>query len=123
MTKEIVCIVCPSSCRLTVCEQDGEITVTGNGCKHGLEHGKNEYANPMRMLTSTVAVRGGPLPRLPVISTGEVPKAKLADCLAAVYGMVANAPVRCGDILIKNVCGTGADVIASRTMDAVQEST
>ena len=54
---EYTCIVCPLSCHLTVSEgQDGTISVSGNGCKRGEEHGKNEYLNPMRMITSTVAV-------------------------------------------------------------------
>lgn len=118
MTREIVCIVCPGSCRLTVTEENGAVTVTGNTCKRGEAHGKNEYLNPMRMLTSTVAVTGGTLPRLSVITTGEVPKSKLKACLDEVYRACVAAPVRCGDVLIKNLCGTGVDLIASRTMKA-----
>lgn len=116
MTKDFVCTVCPSSCRLTVTDDGGEITVTGNTCKRGLEHGINEFTNPMRMLTSTVAIRGGTLPRLSVISTGEVPKAKLRDCLAEVYRVQAKAPVNCGEVLIHNICGTGVNIVASRSM-------
>lgn len=116
MTKYFVCTVCPSSCRLCVTEKDGELTVTGNTCKRGLEHGANEFRNPMRMLTSTVAVRGGTLPRLSVISTGEVPKGRLRDCLAEVYQAQVKAPITCGQVLIENICGTGVDIVASRSM-------
>lgn len=116
MTKDFVCTVCPSSCRLTVSDDGGEIAVTGNTCKRGLEHGRNEYKNPMRMLTSTVAIRGGTLPRLSVISTGEVPKKKLKDCLAEVYRTQVKAPIICGQVLIQNICGTGVDIVASRSM-------
>jgi CxxC motif-containing protein len=114
--KEVVCIVCPSSCRLTVREENGTITVEGNGCKRGIEHGISEFTNPMRMLTSTVVVNGGSLPRLPVISTGEVPKAKLTECLTLLYGVAVSAPVTCGDVIVKDICGTGVDVVASRSM-------
>jgi CxxC motif-containing protein len=114
--KQVVCIVCPSSCRLTVREENGKIIVEGNGCKRGVEHGISEYTNPMRMLTSTVAVTGGTLPRLPVISTGEVPKAKLNECLTLLYGIAVSAPVQCGDVIVKDICGTGVDVVASRSM-------
>ena len=116
MTKEFICIVCPSSCRLTVSDDDGEILVTGNTCKRGLEHGASEFSNPMRMLTSTIAIEGGSLPRLPVISTGELPKAGLSEALQIIYSKRIKAPVKCGDILIENICGTEINIIASRSM-------
>lgn len=116
MKREIICIVCPNSCRLTVEEAGGEIKVSGNECRRGEDHGIKEYRNPVRMLTTTVAVRGGVLPRLPVISTVEVPKAKLGECLEVLYHTEVKAPLNCGDIITANICGTGADVIASRSL-------
>jgi len=117
MSNVYVCIVCPSSCRLTVSEEGGEIKVEGNECKRGKEHGLEEYREPLRMLTTTVAVREGFLPRLPVISTKEIPKAKLSECLDLLYMTEVTAPVRCGDVIIQNICGTGADVVASRSLN------
>lgn len=114
--KEYVCIVCPNSCRLQVEEKNGEITVTGHECKRGVDHGIREYTNPERMLTTTVAISGGSLPRIPVISDGEVPKAKLLECLECLYAMEIAAPVRCGQIIKENICGTGVDILASRSM-------
>lgn len=116
MTKEYICIVCPSSCRLTVCEENGEVVVRGHGCKRGQQHGVNEYQNPVRMLTSTVAIAGGALPRLPVIGTGELPREKLRECLARVYAAQVEAPVACGQVIIPNICDTGVDIVASRAM-------
>ena len=115
--REFVCIVCPNSCRLCVGEENGKIVVAGNGCKRGEAHGKSEYTAPMRMLTTTVAITGGALPRLPVVSTGEVPKAALRDCLATLYRVCLAAPVRCGDVVAADICGTGVDVVASRSME------
>jgi CxxC motif-containing protein len=117
MTKEFVCIVCPNSCRLRVTEENGKITVTGNECVRGERHGIHEYREPTRMLTTTVAIRGGTLPRLPVISREEVPKAALDRCLKALYRIELTAPLRCGDIVAKNIGDTGVDVIASRSMN------
>lgn len=113
---EYVCIVCPNSCRLHVEEVDGEILVTGNECKRGVAHGIHEYTNPERMLTTTIAVQGGTLPRIPVISSGEVPKSKLKECLAHLYTLKVQTPVQCGQIIESNICGTGVDVLASRSM-------
>lgn len=116
MTKEVVCIVCPSSCRLLVHDDNGEMKVSGNTCNRGIEHGISEYTQPMRMLTSTVLIENGILPRLSVISTKEVPKAKLKECLAQIYDLAVQAPIACGDVIIHDICYTGADLVASRTM-------
>jgi CxxC motif-containing protein len=117
MTKEFICIVCPNSCRLTVTATGGEITVAGNECARGEKHGIHEYQEPTRMLTTTLAIAGGTLPRLPVISKEEVPKALLGQCLETLYKMKLDAPVRCGDIIVKNICDTGVDVTASRSIN------
>ncbi|MDR0643186.1 MAG: DUF1667 domain-containing protein [Treponema sp.] len=116
ITEEFICIVCPNSCRLTVTENDGKITVSGNECSRGEKHGIHEYREPTRMLTTTVAISGGILPRLPVISAGEIPKTRIRDCLEVLYKMKLSAPLRCGDIIVKNICDTGVDVVASRSM-------
>lgn len=117
MSKEFVCIACPNSCRLTVSEKDGEITVTGNDCKRGIDHGISEYKNPLRMITSTVAILGGTLPRLPVIGTGEIPKTRMNDCLDEIYGVSVSAPIKRGEIIIQNIKDTGVDIVASRSMN------
>jgi CxxC motif-containing protein len=115
--KEFVCIVCPNSCRLTVQENQGELEVHGAGCRRGMEHGKQEYMDPKRMLTTTVAIQGGVHPRLSVVSNGEVPKEKLQECLDYIYGIQIEAPVVCKETIVKDICGTGVDILASRSME------
>jgi len=117
MSKEFICIVCPSSCRLSVSEEGGVIKVKGNDCRRGEEHGIEEYREPLRMLTTTVAIRGSSLPRLPVISSKEIPKAKLGECLSLLYKIEISAPTRCGDVIVENICDTGVDVVASRSLN------
>lgn len=121
--KEFVCIVCPNSCRLAVQEINGEPEVFGAGCQRGVEHGKQEYTNPKRMLTATVAIRGGIYPRLSVASNGEVPKEKLQECLDYLYGIQIEAPVGCREVVVKNICGTGVDILASRSMGCRKPNT
>ncbi|MDR2247409.1 MAG: FAD-dependent oxidoreductase [Treponema sp.] len=113
---ETICIVCPNSCRLTVAEDAGILRVTGNECPRGEKYGIQEYRAPTRMLTTTVAVSGGTLPRLPVISREEIPKARINQCLQALYRIEVRAPIRCGDVIVTNICNTGVDVTASRSM-------
>ena len=116
--KDLTCIVCPVGCRIAVEEKDGELVITGNSCPRGYEHAKNEYTDPKRMLTTTVKVEGGVLPRIPVISTAEIPKRQLGECLAQLYQLKVTAPVAYGDIIVKDILGTGVDIKASREMPA-----
>ena len=68
----IICIVCPKGCRLTV--DENTLAVTGNGCPRGAEYGKNELTHPVRVVTSTVRVEGADICRCPVKTAGSVPK-------------------------------------------------
>ena len=115
--KEYTCIVCPTSCRITVEEKNGELIITGNTCKRGEDFARDEYLCPKRMLTTTVKIEGGILPRLPVISSEEIPKEKLKECLSFLYGMKVKAPVTCGAVLAENVMSTGVQILASRSME------
>lgn len=112
--KELVCIVCPRGCHLTV--DENTLEVKGNSCPKGEEYGKTEIANPMRTVTSSVAIVGGIHPRLAVRTDKAVPKAKIFDIMCEIHSFKAKSPVKRGEILIKNVCGTDANVIASRDM-------
>ena len=64
----IICIVCPKGCRLTV--DENTLAVTGNGCPRGAEYGKNELTHPVRVVTSTVRVEGADICRCPVKTAG-----------------------------------------------------
>jgi CxxC motif-containing protein len=120
--KDIICVVCPSSCRLTVWRDSitDEVFVRGNLCLRGKEYGTNEYTNPVRMLITTMRIDDGNLPVIPVRSTEPIPKDLLIDAVKLVNGSVCHAPVKMGDILIRNIFHSGIDVIASRNMDKVK---
>ena len=113
--KELVCIVCPKGCRLRVDEENG-YQVSGNSCLRGAEYGKNEILNPTRVLTSTVKLEGGLYRRCPVKTSAAVPKSKLFDIMQALNTVTLTAPVSVGQVVIENVCGTGADVIATKDL-------
>ena len=52
----------------------------------------------------------------------EAPKDKIFDCMREIRGTAVKAPVRIGDIIIRNCAGTGVDVIATKNVPAVSES-
>ena len=113
--KELICIVCPKGCHLKVDEDNG-YAVTGNGCPRGAEYGKAELTNPTRVVTSTVRIGGAALPRCPVKTAGAIPKGMIFEIMKALDGVELTAPVTVGDVVIENVCGTGVNVVAARTM-------
>jgi len=114
--REITCIRCPAGCRLTVAETEGTLTVKGNECKLGEQYGRQEYASPMRIVTSSVRVISGARPLCPVKTAGEVRKADIKKVLAAIHESTVSAPVKIGQVIIKNVIGSGTDVVATRSI-------
>ena len=117
--RELTCISCPLGCPLRVetGENGAVLSVTGNTCPRGEAYGRKEVSAPARTVTSTVAVEGGAAPLVSVRTRGDIPKGKIFDCMAAIRRARAQAPVRLGDVVIENVCGTGVDVIATRSVD------
>lgn len=119
--KEFVCIVCPKGCRLTaeISGEGGEggVTVSGYSCKRGKEYGRTEALHPVRSVTSTVRVTGGVRPLVPVKTVQEVPKEKIFDCMEAIRALSVEAPVQTGQILLRNIAGTGIDLAATGKME------
>ena len=55
---------------------------------------------------------------MPVRTNREIPKEKIMECMKILKGMIVTAPVKTGDILIKDIAGTGSDIIASKDSGA-----
>ncbi|MCR4568657.1 MAG: DUF1667 domain-containing protein [Pseudobutyrivibrio sp.] len=117
--RELTCIGCPMGCQITV-ELEGQDvkSITGNTCKIGENYARNEVTHPERTVTSTAVVLGGDKPRVSVKTKANIPKDKIADVMKEIDAAVVNAPIRIGDIVVKNVCGTGVDVVATRNIEA-----
>lgn len=115
MKHEFVCINCPMGCRLTVTGEPGNLSVSGNTCPRGVSYAEAEVTNPTRVITALVRVKGSTRP-LPVKTLAPVPKSMLLECASAIKNSVAELPVSIGDVVIKNLCGTGVDVAATENM-------
>ncbi len=113
--KELICIVCPKGCHLKVDENNG-FSVTGYGCERGIEYGKNELINPVRVITSTVKIEGAIHRRCPVKTNTSIPKDKMFEVIKALDNITLKSHVKVGDIIIKNVAGTDADIICTKSM-------
>lgn len=115
MQKNLICVSCPMGCGITVEISDsGEIlSVKGNTCKRGDAYARNECTHPVRSLATTVRVEGGIHNVVPCKSSGPLPKDKIMDCMEEINAAQAKAPVKLGDVLVKDVCGTGVDIVAT----------
>jgi CxxC motif-containing protein len=114
-----LCIGCPLGCRLEV-EDDGAggvVEVRGWSCKKGKTYGEEEHTDPRRVMATSVRIKGGRWPRLPVKTSGSIPKAMVREVARAVRPVVVEAPIRIGSVVLANVLGTGVDIIATRDME------
>jgi CxxC motif-containing protein len=68
------------------------------------------------VITSTVKIEGGLHRRLPVKTNGAILKKDIFEAMKLLDGLTVTSPVKCGDILVKNVLGSGVDFVASRDM-------
>ncbi|WP_448915955.1 DUF1667 domain-containing protein [Eubacterium ramulus] len=119
--KELICIGCPLGCNLTVEMDGGQVVfVNGNTCKRGDDYARKELTDPRRIVTSTVPVAGGNLPVVSVKTASDIPKGKIRECLCALKGVTLTAPVQIGDVIVENVADTGVDVIATKSISAVE---
>lgn len=71
----------------------------------------------MRVLTTTVAVSGGDEVLLPVRTAEAIPLALHAQVMDLIRGLVVNAPIRMGDVVLENLLDTNINLIASMDID------
>lgn len=114
--RTLTCIRCPRGCAVTVTLEDGTVvSVRGNSCPRGDAYARAEVTNPMRVVTTTVPVRGSEIEHMVSVKTaGDVPKGRVFDVVKALRGIEVTAPVRIGDVILADVAGTGVDVVATK---------
>ena len=116
MLKTITCICCPKGCLVTLDTDNPEGTIKGFSCPQGREYALRELTCPMRTISTTVEIKGGLHPRIPVKTNGDIPKEKIFEVMEEINKISVTSPVKCGDVLIENVLGTGINVGACRDM-------
>ena len=112
--KNITCICCPIGCDLKIDQAGDEFVVTGNKCPRGKKYVIEESTAPKRVVTSTVKIIGGSYPVISVKTAQAIPKEKIFTIIDILANVAITAPVRVGDIVIKNIADTGVDVVATR---------
>ncbi|MBE5779671.1 MAG: DUF1667 domain-containing protein [Clostridiales bacterium] len=117
MERQITCINCPVGCRLQVTVEDGVVTaVNGHGCKRGDTYARQECVAPARMVTAAIPVENRKIP-VSVKTRTPIPKEKIFACMEKLSQLTVKAPVKMGQVLLTDVCGTGVDVIATKNVE------
>lgn len=115
--REMICINCPMGCPLTVTQDnDGKITVTGNTCKRGEAYGITEMTAPKRVVTSIVRVDNREDAFVSVKSAAPITKSKMFEAMEIIRAAKISAPVKIGDIVIKDILGE-TDIIATSNIE------
>ena len=120
-TVNLTCIGCPLGCQIEVMmDEEGKILlVTGNTCPRGEKYARKEVTAPTRIVTSSVRLYGSRNGErmLPVKTASDIPKGKIMDVIRDLRGVSVPCPVHIGDVLIRNVAGTGVDMVATKEVE------
>jgi CxxC motif-containing protein len=118
MKKELTCISCPNGCILEIDLESGKVvSIRGNECKKGVEYAKNEILQPVRLVTTTVKISGAQIHYLPVKTSKPVKKEQCRKIVEKASGIEVKAPVKLGEVIVRNILNTGADLIATRSLN------
>ena len=116
---ELTCVCCPMGCTLEV-EKTSENEATyldGAGCARGKKYAPAEAIHPERVVTTTVCVPHAAEP-LSVRTNVPVPRERMAEVVAAAKQAAIGfaLPIAIGDVVVANICGTGADLLATKNL-------
>lgn len=124
----VTCILCPLGCLIQVSweketlpntNKSQELFLTGYGCEKGRKYALEEYIDPKRTVTTSVKISGSHFPLLPVRTDVPVSKRDIPKVMEAVKKYTCTAPISIGAILMKDIGGTNAQLVATaeRTLE------
>ncbi len=115
--KNFTCVICPIGCEIEVELQDSEVAcMKGDKCVKGKEFVLQELEEPMRILTTTIRIKGAKWAMLPVRTDKPIPKRLLFSVINELANIELQAPVKISDVIIRDTAGTGANILATRNM-------
>lgn len=123
-TRHFHCTTCPSECALTIetrIDENGVehvLSVQGNRCARGRKFAEQEIIRPMRILATTIVVRGGDEKLLPVRTARPIPRDLHLRAMRDIRHASVTAPVHMEDVVMSDLLGTGVDLVASMNVDA-----
>lgn len=114
MERNLICIICPRGCALTVGGEENNLTVTGNACTRGKDYAIAECTHPMRTVTSIVRVANREDTMVSVKTAAPIPKENIFDVMRKIRAAKVDAPIESGTVILTDIYGT--EVIATKTV-------
>jgi CxxC motif-containing protein len=111
--RHLICISCPRGCHLTI---DDNLNVSGNKCPKGVIYARSELTNPLRIVTSTARIINRKEEMVSLKTSKAAPKNMVFDIMKEINKLKVKAPIKIGDILIKNVLGLDIDIVATKNI-------
>lgn len=112
---KITCIVCPLGCEMEVkTEGDKILEIKGYKCPRGKEYAIQEITAPKRIVMSVVNVKGSYFPTVSVKTNKPVLKKLIPQIMKELSQVELEAPIPIGKVVLKNVAGSGADIVTTR---------
>ncbi|MGB9757544.1 MAG: DUF1667 domain-containing protein [Candidatus Bipolaricaulaceae bacterium] len=116
MIREFPCVSCPLGCLLRVELGEGVIRIEGHRCPRGEAYAREEVTDPKRVLATSVKVLGGDYPLVSVRTDRPIPKRLIPQAMAVIRKLAVDAPVSIGQEILSDLLGTGARLIATRSV-------
>lgn len=114
---ELICIVCPNSCRLKVTEGANGIEVEGARCKRGKQFAYDEMTCPMRTVCTSVRTTVKGFPVVSVRTSAEIPKNKIFKLMQMLANVTVTTPLPSGSVVLSKVFDSDVDVITTTDME------
>jgi CxxC motif-containing protein len=115
--KHFTCVTCPIGCEIDIELKDSEVvSMEGNKCKKGQEFVLQELEEPMRILTTTIPIKGAKWAMLPVRTDKPIPKRLFFMAVEEIANIELRAPVKMSTVIVRDIAGTGSDIVATRSM-------
>ena len=114
MNRNLICIICPRGCALSVTGEGENLKVTGNACPKGAQYAIDECTHPQRTVTSVVRVANRVDTMVSVKTLEPIPKERIFDVMKRIRATEVEAPIRAGTVILADVYGT--QVVATKTI-------
>jgi CxxC motif-containing protein len=113
---QLICVTCPKGCKLDITREGETFVKITAGCQRGKVYARQELTDPRRMVATTVKVKNGFHPLVPVYTAAAFPKPKITALLDELRKLELPAPITMNQVILANALDTGIDIIASRDM-------
>lgn len=107
---KLTCIMCPMGCQIEITKKGNGYNVVGNNCKRGEIYAIQEMTEPKRVVTAILKTRDDGV--LSVKTSEPVPKKLVMEVMNEINKLKVKS-ARLGDVLIKNVLNTGANIVVT----------